>query len=136
MKITNTARTIQPTLFKAWVVSRETKELDTIEVEAFSVKEAMDLVRAIGLFDEDGNKIDGAKSTYKIRVCVEAPKYDEACVKWEERLEANKIKNNARTIGKTKELVDILREENVTEDIIDKCLDVVGLLEYKEYCDD
>jgi len=135
MKITNTARTIQPTLFKAWVVDRETQKDEMIEVEAFSVKEAMELVRSVGTVDEEGNTIEGAKSTYKIRVCVEAEKYDEACAKWVDRLEANKIKNNARNIGRVKEVVELLSAEGVKSKTIDKVLEIVGLDSFKEYLD-
>ena len=135
MKITNKARTIEPTLFKVWAVNRESKEIETIEVEAFSVKEAMELVRNIGIVDDEGNNIEGAKSTFKIRVCVEAEKFEEACAKWEDKLEANKIKNNARNIGRVKELLELLNAEGVSDNGINKVLEITGLDSFKEYLD-
>ena len=121
-KFTMEARTVQPKDFKVWAIVGEEHEEAEIEVQAFTVKEATEIVRKA--FEEDNTKL-------RIRVCVEAEKFEKAKTDWLERLEANRIKNNARNIGKVKELAEIIKDKAT----LHKVLEIVGLTEFAEYLD-
>ena len=120
---TMNAKTVEPTNYCVWAIDRATKEEVEFQVQAFTIKQALEIARTA--YTEENP--DGLR----IRVCVEESKFENAKIEWVERLEANRVKNNARSIGKVKELAEIIKDEKT----LDKVLEIVGLTEFKEYVD-
>jgi hypothetical protein len=122
-KFTMEAKTVEPTTYSIWAIDRATKEEVEFQVQAFTTKQALDIARTT--YKEENP--DGCR----IRVCIEETKFDKAKTEWVERLETNRIKNNARNIGKVVELAEVINDET----ILDKVLEIVDLTEFKEYAE-
>lgn len=128
------AKTIEPNNYGVWAINRETKEEEKFTVQAFTRQEAMKIVKEFK--DEEE-----APNGYKIKVVAEMKQiivdgktienFDNECDKYIERCANAHITNNARSIGKVKELIDILGDNET----LDKVLAVVNLTEFKQYVD-
>ena len=132
--LTMEAKTITPNTYGVWAINRTTKEEEKFSVQAFTRQEAMNIVRD---FKDEEEAPDG----YKIKVVAEmgtveidgqkVDNFENECSKYVDRCLSAKIKNNARSIGKVKELADVINDEK----LLDKVLEIVGLTEFKEYID-
>ena len=84
------AKTLEPTLYSVWAIDRATKKEVEFQVQAFTIKEAMEIARTA--YTEQNP--DGLR----IRVCVASEKFEQAKTEWAARLEATKEKNHAEKI--------------------------------------
>ena len=133
------ARTITPNTYGVWAINRTSKEEEKFTVQAFTRQEAMNIVKEY--------KGEDAPEGYKIKVVAEmcevevknesgeviamVDNFENDCQKYVDRCAAAKVKNNARAIGKVKELIDLLGDNAK----LDKVLEIVGLADFKEYVD-
>lgn len=120
---TTGSRTIEPKNYSVWAIDRATKKEVEFQVQAFSNKEAIEIARKA--YNEKNP--DGCR----IRVCVEAEKFEKAKTDWITRLEANRVKNNGRKIGLVKEISDIIADAEKTS----KVMEVLGMSEFLDYID-
>ena len=122
-KFTAEAKTITPNDYTAWVINKETKAEETIEIQAFSRQEAMNFLKEFT--DEEE-----APKGYKIKVVAESgKKFNEECNKYVQRCADAKIKNNARSIERIEALAEIIKDRET----LDKVLEIVGLTPFVEY---
>ena len=123
-KFTVEKKVVEPNTYSVWAINRATKEEETFEVQAFTRQEAMGFVKA---YRDENDCPEG----YKIKVVAESgDKFNEECNKYVQRCADAHIKNNARSIEKIKALAEILDGET-----LDKVLEIVGLVEFKDYAD-
>lgn len=122
-KFTAEVKTIVPTNYSAWVINKETKAEETLEIQAFTRQEAMNFLKTFT--DEEE-----APKGYKIKVVAESgKKFNEECNKYVQRCADAKIKNNARSIERIEALAQLIKDRET----LDKVLEIVGLTAFIEY---
>ena len=125
------AKTIQPKNYGVWAINRETKEEEKFTVQAFTRQEAMKIVKEY----KDEEVAEGYKIKVVAEICTivvdgkSVDNFENECNKYIERCANAHITNNARSIGKVAELIEILGNNET----LDKVLEVVGLAEFKQY---